>query len=277
MELLRANDLAESVTPLPLTPTAGAEALLKGEVDCACVLTSWDAPIVRKLLGDERVSLMSMPRADAYVALYPHVLKLVVPRGVGSLAKDLPRQDATVIAVMSSLLVREDLHPAIQFLLLEAASEIHSGPGMFRRPGQFPAPEPVDFPLAPEARTYYKSGGTFFQRHLPFWLGVLAQRILLVLIPLAGVLYPLARLLPALVLFVFELRLRSVYKELRRIESRLAAGDPGAPSELSALEEKVSAIRVPAWGARSFYILKQHLALVRARFASPPEDPAEKA
>jgi hypothetical protein len=265
LELLRANDLEKEITALPLTPGGGGEALLRGEIDCACMLTASDAPIVKKLLADERVGIVTFPRADAYVALYPHLRKLTVFRGVGSLAKDLPPEDVTLLASMSSLLVRADLHPAIQFLLLDAASDIHSGPGIFRKPGQFPAAEPVDVPLSGEARTYYKSGGTFLQRHLPFWLGVLAQRILLVLIPLAGVLYPLARLVPAVIGFVIEQRLRGLYTELRRIEARIAGGDEQAGPALAALEAKVAATKVPASAARSLYILKQHVALVRER------------
>src|SRR4029450_11500396 len=97
----------------------------------------------------------------------------------------------------SSLLVREHLHPAIQFLFLEAAQNIHSGPGILRRPGEFPEDEPVDVPLSEEARTYYKSGGTFLQRPLPFWLWVFATRLLLVIVPLAGVVYALARVISA--------------------------------------------------------------------------------
>ena len=175
----------------------------------------------------------------------------------------------TLIAPMASLLVRKDLHPAIQFLLLEAASDIHSGPGIFRKPGQFPAAEPVDVPLSREAQAYYKSGGSFFQRHLPFWLAVIAQRLLLILLPLAGVLYPLVRLVPAAIEFSVEQRLRSIYVELRRIEARVAAGDPDAARDLAALEARVARTKVPASGARSLYTLKQHLALVRERLANP--------
>jgi hypothetical protein len=274
LELLGANQMQDAITPLPLTPGGGGEALLRGEIDCACMLTASDAPIVKKLLADESVSLVTFPRADAYVALYPHLRKLTVFRGVGNLAKDLPPADVTILASMSSLLVREDLHPAVQFLLLEAASEIHAGPGIFRRPGQFPAAEPVDVPLSGEARTYYKSGGTFLQRHLPFWLAVLAQRALLVLLPLAGLLYPLLRLVPASIAFAVELRFRSLYGELRRIEGQIKAGEPGAARDLAALEEKVAAAKVPRSGARSLYVLKQHVALVRGRLEGADGSPS---
>ncbi|HYN42263.1 MAG TPA: hypothetical protein VE129_10830 [Thermoanaerobaculia bacterium] len=123
----------------------------------------------------------------------------------------------------------------------------------------------MDVPLSAEARTHYRSGGTFLQRSLPFWLGVLAQRILLVLLPLAGVLYPLLRVIPASVSFVVEQRLQSLYTELRRIEARIAAGDPRAETDLAKLEAKVGATKVPRSGARSLYTLRQHVALVRGR------------
>lgn len=267
LELLRANDMADAITPLPLTPGGGGEALLRSEIDCACMLTASDAPIVKKLIADESIHLVTFPQADAYVALFPHLTKLTVFRGVGSLAKNLPREDVTILASMSSLLVREDLHPAIQYLLLEAASDIHSRPGMFSRSGQFPAAEPVDVPLSEEARSYYKSGGTFLQRNLPFWLGVLAQRILLVLIPLAGILYPLVRLVPAVITLAVDRRLRPRYAELRRIEGRIAAGDAAAARDLAALDARLGAMKVPASGAPSLYTLRQHVALVRERLA----------
>jgi TRAP-type uncharacterized transport system substrate-binding protein len=263
LELLRANRLSDAFTALPLTPGSGGEALLKGEIDCACMLTSADAPIVKTLLADERVALVAIPRADAYVALYPHLRKLTVPRGVGDLGKDLPREDVTVLASMSSLVVRANLHPALQFLLLQAASDIHAGPGILRRPGQFPAAEPVDVPLSREAHAFYKSGGTFLQRHLPFWLGVLAERILLVLIPLAGILYPFLRVIQAVRDWFVEQRLWRLYTDLRAIERGIDSG--AGPEALDALAGKLNGVRVPKRFAGALYTFKQHMALVRAR------------
>ena len=182
LELLRANDMLDAITPLPLSPGAGGDALLRDEIDCACMLTASDAPIVRKLLADERVSLVTFPRADAYVALYPHLRKVTVPRGVGSLAKDRPPEDRTLIAPMASLLVR---------------------------------------------------------------------------------------LVPAAIEFAVEQRLQALYKELRDVDRRLGAGEPGVEKALEALEGRVRSARVPAAHERSLYTLKQHLALVRERLMNP--------
>jgi TRAP-type uncharacterized transport system substrate-binding protein len=279
-DLEHANELEKEITTVPLAPAAAGAALLRGEIDCACMLTGADAPIVKKLLADSRVSLMTFPRADAYVALYPFLRKVTVPRGVGSLAKDLPSQDVTLVAPMASLLVRGDLHPAIQFLLLQAAQDIHSGPGILRRPGQFPAAEPVDVPLSMEARAFYKTGGSFFQRHLPFWLAVLATRFVLVLVPLAGVVYPLLRIVPAVIGFAIDRRLNVLYAELRKIEARIGAGGSAedVAADLMRFNDKLMQTRVPAYRARSLYTLKQHASLVgdHLRAATQPAAPGSQ-
>ena len=266
-ELLHATGLEKEVTAVPLAPAAGGEALLKSEIDCACMLTAADDPVVKRLLADDRVNLMAFRRADAFVALYPFLSKVTVPRGVGSLAKDRPAEDVTLVAPMASLLVRHDLNPAVQYLLLQAAEEIHSGAGMLSRPGQFPAAEPGDVPLSREARNYYKSGGTFFQRHLPFWLAVFVSRLLFVLVPLLGVLYPLMRVLPLVIHFAFERRVNALYAELRGIEARIGAGDPAGEiaRDLLRLDEQIGRTRVSASRARELYALRHHASLVGDR------------
>src|SRR5215472_15285539 len=134
LQLLRENKMESAITPLALSPGPSGEALLAGQLDCACMLTTADAPVVQKLLGDKRVSLMNFVRADAYIARFPYLRKVVVPEGIGNLAADLPPHDVTLIASTASLLIRDDLHPAIQFLLLQAADEIHSPGGMLNKP-----------------------------------------------------------------------------------------------------------------------------------------------
>lgn len=159
------------------------------------------------------------------------------------------------------------MHPAIQYLLLQAASDIHSRQDIFSKPGQFPAAETVEFPLSREVRSYHRSGGSFLQRNLPFWLAVLAERLLIVLIPLAGVLYPLVRGIPAVLTWGVDLHLSRLYTELLEVEGAIMTGAEGAPEALAELERKVNALRVPTAQVRLLFMLKQHLALVRERIA----------
>ena len=266
-EMLKATGLDKEVTVVPLAPAAAGEALVKREIDCACILTVAEDPVVRTLLADESIRLMSFRRADAFVAIFPFLNKVTVPQGVASLERNRPPEDVTLVAPKASLLVRDNLHPALQYLLLQAAEEIHSGAGMLSRPGQFPAAEPGDVPLSREARNFYKSGGSFFQRNLPFWLAVFVSRLLFLLVPLLGVLYPLLRVLPLVIHFAFERRVNNLYAELRRIDARVVAGDPVAEvsAELERLDQQIGRTRVSASRARELYALRHHASLVRDR------------
>ena len=181
---------------LGLAPEAAAEKLLSGEIDAAIVLDAWESPLVRKLLAAKELHLASAPRADSWVALYPYLNKIVLPAGVADMARNVPPENVTLLAPKANLMVRSDLHPAIQYLLLEAAAQTHSGPGVFHKAGEFPALESIDLPLSDEARQFYKTGPPFLQRHLPFWLAILIQ-LLVLLIPVLGLLYPLLRFAPA--------------------------------------------------------------------------------
>ena len=183
---------------------------------------------MRRLIADERVGLTNVPRADAYVALYPFLSKVTVPAGVGDLGKHLPPSDVTLFATKASLVVRRDLHSAIQYLLLNTAARIHSGVGMFHRAGRFPAAEGIDLPLSDQAIQFYKSGLPFLQNNLPFWMASLVGRLLVLLIPIVAVLYPMVRLLPELYNWLMRSKIARLYGELRFLEDEIEAGGGAA-------------------------------------------------
>ncbi|HEU4382477.1 MAG TPA: TAXI family TRAP transporter solute-binding subunit [Anaeromyxobacteraceae bacterium] len=257
---------------LGLAPKEAAERLLRGEIDGFAMVASWDAPLVRELAASPHVSPTSLPRADAVVALNPHLTKVVLPSGVGDLPRDLPPKDVVLLASKSSLVIREDLHPAIQYLLLQAASKIHSGPGIFHRAGTFPAPEAIDIPLSEYAARYHTTGSPFLQRHLPFWLWVLAERLLVILVPLVGIAYPLIRIGPGVYQAVMQRRIVVLYGELKVLEMELENRPPGASAadlvpRLEALEARAGHLRVPLMYSQMLYTLKVHIQLVRDRLA----------
>jgi TRAP-type uncharacterized transport system substrate-binding protein len=165
LKLLALNGIDQRFSELlPLMPQEAGEKLIRGEIDAAFMMTSWDAPVVQRLLIAKGIELASFPRTDAYIALYPYLNKVVLPEGVADLAKNRPSSNVLLFAPKVSLVVRKDLHSALQYLLLEAAEQIHSGPGIFQKAGQFPAAESIDLPIGDEARHFYKSGRPILQR-----------------------------------------------------------------------------------------------------------------
>jgi TRAP-type uncharacterized transport system substrate-binding protein len=258
----------KSATLLSLTPSDSAEKLIRGEIDMAIFLDGWESPAVQQLLNSKGVKLESVARADAFVALHPYLNKLVLPAGVVDMAQPQPSTDIVLIAPKSSLVVRKDLHPAIQYLLLEAAVEIHSTPKMFQSAGQFPAAESIDLPLSPYALEFYKSGPPFLQRHLPFWLAVLLEQPLLWLIPLLAVLFPLMRVAPSMYDWMEKRRIYRLYSELKRFEDEVLFAGPGRTSpdfieRLDHLKNRASQLSVPVPFKPLVYALRLHIDMVR--------------
>ena len=260
----------DSLNLVPLGPARGADELMAGTIDAVAIVAPWDAPAVRRLVAEPDVDLVSFRRADAFVALNPFLEKTVLPAGVGNMASNRPPQDVPLIETKTSLVVRRDLHDAVQYLLLEAASEIHGGPGIFHKAGRFPAAEAVDLALSEDARQFYRSGRPFLQRYLPYWVAVLVERILLVLVPIVGLVIPLARTLPQIYGGVMRRRIARFYGELKLLELELEARPADAPTDdlvrrLDELELRASHLHVPLFYSQVLYTLKQHVRLVRGR------------
>jgi TRAP-type uncharacterized transport system substrate-binding protein len=269
LELIKLAGIEQQVSLLPFAPRAAAEKLSAGEIDVAFMMASWQSPVVHELLADDRVELSGFVRADGLVALYPYLNKVVVPRGAINFAKDQPPNDMPLIATKASLVVRRDLHPAIQYLLLNAATKIHSGPSIFNHANEFPAAESIDIPLSDEAMRFYKSGMPFLHDYFPFWMAALIGKLIILLIPILGVLYPMIRLLPRLYDWMMRSKVLRMYGELRLLEDEMTvARDAGRDTRemmarVDRLEEQANHLRVPVRYASMLYSLRDHIDLVR--------------
>ena len=256
---------------LALMPSESVPKLIHGEIDGVALLGSWEMPGVQQLLAAHDVKLINIRRADAWVQLYPFLNKVTLPAGVVNMAEDIPPTDLVLLAPKASLIVRGNLHPAIQCLLMEAAVEIHSEPGVLRKAGEFPAAESIDLPLSEPARQFYKTGPPFFQRTLPFWLAVFVQQLLVLLIPVLGVLYPLLRFAPGLFGWFMRRRIYRLYDELILLETEIASGSGVTDGKvtrverLNGLEEKAKKFRMPKSFEPLVYDLRLHISLVREK------------
>lgn len=270
---LQLNSADERTMDLPeLTHEQSADSLEQGAIDATVMLTGWRAPAVQQLLAAEGVVLESFPRADAYVARFPVLTKVVLPMGAADLTRNIPPADVQLVAVKVSLVARRDLHPALQYVLLQAAAEIHGGPDIFHSAGEFPAPEAIDLPLSGPARQFYASGLPFAYRLLPFRVAGLAEPLLVLLIPLIALVLPVVRLLPEVYRVLVERRIFRLYGELKGLEMELerhsaGAAPPEVVAELDQLARRANHLRVPLAYAQRLFILKSHIALAQQEAA----------
>ena len=123
-----------------------------------------EAPYIGALLREPGLRLMSFAQADAYTKRFLFLSKVLLPKGAIDLVRDLPAEDTQLVAPIAQLIAREDLHPTLQTLLLQAAAEVHSGPGLFHAAREFPSGRQHDFPLSAEAVRFHKGGLPFLQR-----------------------------------------------------------------------------------------------------------------
>ncbi len=268
-ELLGANGIDAASTQLvEIGGQQAVKALQDGEIDALFVVGAPQSAAVWLLLYSPGIRLMSQAQADALVRRFPYLSRVTLPEGAIDFIRNIPPREVTLVAPIASLLVREDTHPALMQLLLQAASEVHGGPGVFQKPGEFPNALSVDFPLAREADRYYKSGKPFLQRYLPFWAATLVDRMIVMLVPLLALLLPIVKFAPPLYTWRVRSRIYRRYGELKFLEAEIEA-EPGRLSraewlaKIDAIEASVNRIPTPLAFADMLYTLRGHLGLVR--------------
>jgi TRAP transporter TAXI family solute receptor len=265
---------------LPSDRDAAIEQLKKGEIDAVFLVSPAESPVIKKLAATPGIRLLSFARADAYVRRFPYLTKLTLPHGVFDLAADVPERDVWLLAPTQNLLARDSLHPALAYLLMRAATEVHGAAGMLANPGEFPAPREAGFPLSGVARRYYQVGVPFLQRYLPFWAANLVDRLWVMLVPIIAIAVPLGRALPALYRWRVRSRVFRWYARLKQIELQLE--EHPAPDKLVEMlkrldetERSVNQIPTPLAYAENLYFFREHVDVVRRRInrrlANEPE------
>jgi TRAP-type uncharacterized transport system substrate-binding protein len=189
LDVLNATrEMDSSIQLVDLDYAESIDALLAGRVDVAII------PAVEsgeRTLIAPGIQLMSVAQAEAIAKLVPGLKHVVLWRGLIDLSRDIPKTDIDLLASRNRLLVRKELHPTLQYLLLEAMREVHSAPGPFNRLGEFPAEQPNDLPLSATAEAFYRSAPLFWQRYTAFWVSSLVNRIVFFVIPVAAAMIPI--------------------------------------------------------------------------------------
>src|SRR5215475_4762037 len=226
LQVLTATDAVEASTQLLDLDTAEAiDALIAGEIDVAFFASQLDTSVLQRARGAARLQLMNVAQAEAIAKTVPGLKHLVLSRGIISLTRDIPNSDVDLLASRNSLLVRKDLHPALQYLLLEAMREVHWAPGPFNRLGEFPAEQPNDLLLSPTAEAFYRSGPSFWQRYTSFWLTSLLTRIIFFVTPVLAALVPVIGFAPRLYRRLRLRRIARLHRALGNLERELERND----------------------------------------------------
>ena len=277
--LLKENGIDESNTPLLSWDGEKArDSLRAGEVDAVFLVASQKSSLVRDLLESEGISALTMERAEAYTRLHHFLNKVILPEGVIDFRENVPKQDVHLLAASATLVVRDDFHPALIDLVLEAASKVHGPGGIFERPYQFPSRDFLDFPIHKDALRYFKAGPPFLQKYLPFWAASLIDRLKVMLLPLLTLLFPLFKVVPPTYRWRVRSRIIHWYRELQAVDHAFMESPDTAKfkehlAELDRIDREVAKVEVPLSYASELYGLRVHISQVRKAIETAQSSP----
>jgi TRAP transporter TAXI family solute receptor len=267
----------DNTTLLEMDAAKAYQDLENGTLDAAFFIGRPDASMQQTLLNSN-LKLMSFAQADALVQKFPSLSKIIFPRASTSIVNDLPQADVTLLAATALLVSKDTLHPALAYLLLEAAKTVHGGEDYFTPRGEFPNLNTDEFPISDESTRYFKSGRPFLQRYLPFWLASFIERRLLILVPFMALLIGLLQALPRMAQTRIKNRLVVWYREIKSLEDEIWRSPQPTPNQIAQWREEIesidanaSQIRMPQRYFQDVYALKQAIGVVRERISQAAE------
>jgi len=272
LQLLKANQIIQDNTSLlKFSSQSAAEKLVAGEIDAAFFVTSPKSPIVSDLLEHPDIELLSFKRNTAYERLYPFLSSVKIGEGMIDLEKNVPSEDKILLAATASLVIREDLHPDIIYLLLTKVISVHKTGGLLEKEDQFPSAQFVDFPINEKAKQYIQTGPTWFYSIFPFWLASQLDRLKILLIPLIVIMLPLLKSVLPLYRWGIRFKVFRWYATLREIDSKI-----NKTTELQLIEKEIRQVKalqnelieqvsVPLSYMGEFYDLRVHIQLILNR------------
>ena len=255
-------------TRLDLSGNEAADALINGDLDAAVFTASIQASYIEKLLDIPDVRLLPFERAPALSRRMQALSAVTLLRGVVNLGEDIPSTDVPLVAPVAQLVVNKKLHPAIEALLIDAASQIHSEGTLLAPAGAYPNPDVTDLPVSEQARRYYQDGPSFLRRYFSFDVANFLERAWVLAIPLLTLLFPLVRAAPPIYRWRVRRKIYVWYDDLRDLERRgRSAEEEDARGkvleDLERLQAEIGQVEVPLSYTDDLYRLRSHVEFVK--------------
>ncbi len=195
----RGFDIRDQNNLLSLKHAEAVEQLNAGALDAIFIVDGFDSVNVQDLLNNPSNRIFNVNLADAYTKQIPYLSKLNVPKGALNMATLNPESDTTILATSTTLLVEENTHPYIQWLLMKAVRDINNeGSRFFAPPNFFPAQLDTSVRLSKIAARYYNSGFPELTEHMPWWLAIYLDRIWVVILSVLAIFVPMRQLWSAI-------------------------------------------------------------------------------
>jgi TRAP-type uncharacterized transport system substrate-binding protein len=268
IKILKAAGYEKGARFVGLDGQDSIKALQAGEIDGAFIVDAYEAPNVQALVNDPALHLVTFKRAAAFAKLIPYLHILQVPEGSFDLARNLPPADMRLLATTTNLLIDDRMHPAIQFLFLEAARNINGKGSFFAKRGEFPSFKDSLLIESPVAVHYEKNNYPLLANYFPFWIAELISRLIFILLPFCVLGYPILQSLPSFRTKRMQNKINRLYASLKSLEQELLNGfDEQQRDEylkrLDLLEYQALKITISMRLSSDYYALRTSIDYVR--------------
>jgi TRAP transporter TAXI family solute receptor len=253
---------------LELGTDQSLEKLKLGEIDAMFITVNNRAQIMQKVFSDPDLKIMSFSKAYGYPPRIKGISVLTVRRATLDIMNDSPDRDILLLTSTAELVSKKDLHPAISSLIMDFSGDLLSKADILSDERTFPSPNHLSFDINDDAQKVMRDGPSFLHRYLPFWVAVWVDRLIRVFIPLLAILIPLFNFLPSILEYRTKFKFAAIYKELRKVESRIQMGNDDLSlinKELDELLQRTMRLKVSQFNTKDIYDLLAHIGDVQRR------------
>jgi len=241
--------------------------LLEGKIDALVTVVSPESKITQELLGNPKINILSIKRAQAYSRKYSYLSTLKLYEGTMDLYKNLPNSNIQLLAATANLVARDGIPHELTRLLLKKVKEVHKHKSLFAQENQFPNILNLDTIINEEALKYLESGDSWLESIFPYWIASNIDRLKLLLIPLLTLMFPLFKGVAPLYKWTMRSKIYKWYKKINEIDRKIKQlNKKELITELSHLEQMQLLIQeqtnVPLSFMGEYYNLLVHIELV---------------
>lgn len=271
--MLAANQIDSQNLPPTWQASSGKKALaalLEDQLDAAFFLGPAESTLVQEAASHSDLQLVNFTQAEAYRARLPFITKVEVGPGLLNLATNQPPQNTTTVSPVAMLMANESFHPALTALVLVSAEKVMKAGSLIDAPDTWPQNLPHNFATLTEAEYFHTKGLPLLQRFLPFRIASLADRYIILVIPLIVLLFPLFKVAGPIYRWRIRARIYRWYKYLRDIDKQISNDTlpkhiDDEIKRLTDLQDELAKVEVPLSYTNELYELHLHVRYVLQR------------
>jgi TRAP transporter TAXI family solute receptor len=251
-----------------------SEALQQGKLDAAFFVAPLSAPYLQALYSDPTIQLVSLNHSQAIASQLPEAYYASLFSGAIHYQSPYPLETVPLVALVTKLVARDDLHPALVNRMMHAITKVHGKRVTLVMPAPFPNTSLLDMPVDVYASKLLREGFNPLEKTLPYWIVAQINRFVLLLLPMIFLLLPLFKILPALLAWRMQSRVYRYYDRLHEIDMLLSVNQQPPlnehdraklAEELMVIEISLRSESLPLKYREIAYTAVQHLHLVRSR------------